>query len=531
MATALKPGVTESTGSGGATAPRDDTDTQANRPDVPHKVYERMKARWKRCRDLMIGTDAIRAGAEDYLPRLVGEEDDHYAVRRDLCAVFNGFSRTVLACVGLLLQKPPELGEDMPPELVDLWEDVDAAGTHGNVFTRELVTNAIIDGHAGILVEYPRVSNAVQARADAVSQAAVNNPANVSADDERRAGLRPYWIEVRAENIIKALYAKVNGVVKLVLLSIREVSDERVGLFGVQTVVRYRVYLREGTRVTCQVWKTPVGGGVPTLEEPTIVLRNLREIPWSPLPAGQKISDEEDLPPLINLADLNIEHHQVKTEIRYLSMLACVPTIKRIGVIPTNDAEGEPVYPPINLGPGHTIEIPPGQGNDVGWISPDVTVLEPHKKNLEELKADMGASGLAFLAPDTRMAETAEAKRIDAAAQNATLTTLGTNTGDCLELAFQHTAAYMQTNSGSVTMNTDFESTVMDPAVMQAYGYLASLGKLSIETLLIELERGKRLKEGFDVQAEIRRILSESALPTDNAPPTNNDQPNNNTGA
>lgn len=522
MATALNPGVTET----GRTGSDEQT---ADRPDIPHPAYKRMEARSKRCRALWGGTDEIREGEETYLPRLEGESDESYNYRLVLCAVSNAFKRTVKACVGLLFETRPTLGDDMPSELTTFAESVDGERKHFAVFLKELSTEALIDGHAGIVTEYPRVTDIVAKNPNLVSQAAVENPSAVSADDEARLGLRPYWIKVLAEDVIKQVYSKVNGVTRLVLLIVREVSEERVGRFGLRTVKRYRVYERGADSVTCQVWKAVSREAPAPEDQQPIVLRNLKEIPWSPLIAGEVISKVETTPPLLDLADLNIEHHQVKTEIRNLSSLACVPTIKRKGAtqIPDPDDPNALIFPPITLGPRNTIEVP--ENGDAEWMSPDVTVLEPHQRNLTEIKADMGAAGMAFLAPDTRAAETAEAKRLDAAAQNATLGTFASNVKDCAESAFGHAGAYMGTTGGSVTVNTDFENTVMDAQTMQAYGYLASIGKLSIETLLGALERGKRLPAGFDVDDEVRRILSEGRLPPDpNAPPSNATPPTDN---
>lgn len=503
-----------------------DVEQLADRPDITHPAYDRMEQRAKPCRALWGGTEDVRDGEEDFLPRLAGESDDSYDFRLVLCAVTNAFARTVKACVGLLFETRPSLGEDMPSELVAFAESVDGERKHFAVFLKELSTEAMIDGHAGILVEYPRVTDAVATRPEVVSQAAVENPAAISSDDEARLGLRPYWIKVVAADVIKPIYSKVNGVTKLVLLIIRELSEERVGKFGLRSVKRYRVYTRETNRVTCQVWKATIGQTPAPEDTQPIVLKNLTEIPWSPLIAGDVISKVEVKPPLLDLADLNIEHHQVKTEIRNLSSLACVPTIKRKGAQGVVDPKDptQLIYPPITLGPRNTIEVP--TEGDAEWMSPDVAVLEPHQKNLLQIKMDMGAAGMAFLAPDTRAAETAEAKRIDSAAQNATLGTFASNVKDCAELAFSHTGAYMGIKAGSVSVNTDFENMVMDATTMQAYGYLASIGKLSIETLLGALERGKRLPAGFNIDEEIRRILKEGALPTNtNAPPTDNNNP------
>jgi hypothetical protein len=83
-------------------------------------------------------------------------------------------------------------------------------------------------------------------------------------------------------------------------------------------------------------------------------------------------------------------------------------------------------------------------------------VLDPSNKSLEKVEQQMGAAGLAFLAPDTRAAETAEAKRIDEKAQNASLRSVARAVQDCLESAFGFAGQYIKQPAGSVTINADF---------------------------------------------------------------------------
>jgi len=85
----------------------------------------------------MQGVEAIRAGGELYLPRFPIEDDGDYAVRVQLAGFYNGYSRVVLASVGMLMQQEPVLSDDMPQPLVDMWENADGKGTHGAVLTAE----------------------------------------------------------------------------------------------------------------------------------------------------------------------------------------------------------------------------------------------------------------------------------------------------------------------------------------------------------------------------------------------------------
>lgn len=467
-----------------------------DRPNIPHPAYSRMRPRWEKCRALIGGTEAVRAGGEAYLPRLEGESAQAYLFRQRLCAVFNGFERTVNACAGLLLEKNPELGEDMPARLKAMWEDVDLGGTHGDVYADQLVTDALTDGHAGTLVDYPRVEN----------------PDTVSLDEERRLQLRPYWVKYTAADILKAVFGKIGSVKALVLLVLKETGEELTGSFGVQEVVRYRVFRRTAAGITWELWRADASGTGVTRELGPFPVRRATRIPFAFLVAGKRLGAFETRPPLENLADLNFEHHQVKTNLRNLESLACVPTQVRIGAEKDRET-GE--YPPITLGPRSTIEAPHMEGVDkpVYWHTPDVTVLEPGAKSLQDIKADMGAAGLAFLAPDKRVAETAEAKRLDATAQNASLSKVSRALQDHLEECFRLSGEYIGETAGSVTLNRDFELTILDPAMVVAYTKAAEAGKLSIETFLLLLERGRVLPEGFSREEELRRILTEGVLP------------------
>lgn len=475
---------------------------QSLRPDTAQPAYLRMLARSKVCRDLMIGLEAIRAGGADYLPRFPKEDDDSYAVRQNLAALSNGFARAVYASVGLLLQTPPAIGDDMPSPLVALAENIDLAGTHLDVFAWNLFLWAIVDGRAGILVDYPRVEN----------------PQAVSADDERRRGLRPYWVLVQSPDIFLVLHEPIHGARTLTLLIIREQVRRRYGPYGVAPVSRFRVYSRETTGVTYEIWETQPGAVAGTLTQtvPPMPMRNVSEIPFALFSAGHEVAPGEIKPPLLDLAELTIEHHQIKTDIRHLEMLACVPTLVRKGYQAPVGEDGKPNPAGVTLGPRSVQDIP--ADGSLEWMTPNITVLDPAMKSLANNENAQGAAGLAFLSPDNRARETAEAKRIDAAAQNATLAVIGRRGQDALEMAFGFTAAFMNTTAGSVSISTDFENTILDAATMTAYGTLAANGKLSLETLLDMLEKGKRLPDGFNVEEEKRRILSEGAMP-DPTPP------------
>lgn len=491
MATALSP-----TGSATSTAALSrqavETGADGTDPSVPSAAYRRMEARWNRCRDCLIGTEAIRAGGTSYLAQYSQEDDNRYEVRRDIAAFYNGYARTVLASVGMLLEEEPTLGKDMPSEVVKHAENIDAAGTHLTVFVRRLATAGIVDSYAGILVEHSR-------RPD--------RP--LSGDEEARLGLRPYFLLFRADDVIRTLYESVNGVRTLVLLILREVVSERHGPFGTRMVTQYRIYTNEGGVISYQLWRSPDStGGRPALAEGPATVTNQREIPWAPFIAGEEIAPGEYKPPLLDLADLNIQYHNTLTNILSLQALAFVPTPVRIGASP-NDA-GE--YPEVIFGPSNTIEAPliEGVAQPIYWLSPPIDVLAPGERMLTSTKADMGAMGAAFLSAETRAAETAEGKRIDSAAQRATLSTVSRALKDCLERAFGFMAAYILEKGGSVTLNDDFTGESIDPQYLAVLVNAFQQNVLALEELRYVIQTGQ-LPEDFDAKDTLDLIARQMA--------------------
>lgn len=508
MATALAPGITTSSPAAALSSPAVDTTLDANDPSIPSAAYLRMQPRWEKCRACFIGTEAIRAGGEDYLIRYGAESDDDYEVRLNLAAFYNAYARTVLASVGMLLEEEPTLGADMPPELVALWENIDAQGTHGWVFSRKLATAGIVDSYAGILVEHTNVNAPTLDRSKASAAAVPGRP--VDASDERALGLRPYFLLYKADDVIKALYETRNGVRTLTLLILREITTERVGLFGTQTITQYRIYTNERGTIRSQLWKQPVGGGRASLAEGPFVIANQTEIPWSAFVAGDEIAQGEYKPPLIDLADLNIQYHNSLTNHLSLQALAYVPTQVRIGAARISDPNDANVgeYPPITLGPRSTIEAPviDGVAQPVYWHSPPVDVLDAGERTLTSTKADMGTLGGSFMSAETRAAETAEGKRIDSGAQRATLGNDSIALKDCLERAFGYAAKYRKLQGGSVTLNADFTGEDIDPQYLSVLVNAFQDDVLTLAELRYVIKTGQ-LPEDFD--PEDKKILDQ----------------------
>jgi hypothetical protein len=497
-----------------------------NVPSIETGAYKRTLPRITKCRDVYRGSEAIRDGGTKYLPKFTNESDVLYDARKTIAALFNGYARTILAAVGLLCDPEPVLGADMPALLVKMWENVTGEGMHGAVFTNLLATAAMVDGFAGIITEYPRADDPRidRSKASAAATAALETGLELDAADVEALGLRPYFILVKVDECLP-IYESVNGRRTLVMFIRKENVTERKGRFGLEGRTLYRVYeLNANGTVTYERWSV-VKGAAPARDEGPTVMRNLVGIPWSPLPAGERLAENEYKPTLLDLADLNITHHRIATGILSLEETAFVPSLVRIGAKP--DADGD--YPPIATGPGNSIEAPATEGvaQPLYYLSPPVDVLEPGMRSLENCKAEMGAMGASFLTPEPRAQETAAAHRMDAAAERATISTVSRRLQDCLESAFGFAGQFVREKAGSVKVNKDFVGEGVDATLAAVMVSAYQAGLFTIEELRTFLATGQ-LPETFkaDDPAALRRILAMGAL-GGNATGANNDGTNN----
>jgi hypothetical protein len=391
---------------------------------------------------------------------------------------------------------------------------------HGAVLTRHLVTAAMVDGFAGLITEYPRADDPRidRSKASFAATVALATGAELDAADVDALGLRPYFILVKVDECLP-VYETVNGRRTLVLFIRRETATERKGRFGLESRTRYRVYeLQANGSVTYERWSVAIGGGRPTKDEGPTVMRNLTGIPWSPLVAGEKLGENEFKPTLLDLADLTITHHRIATGILSLEEQAFVPTLVMVGRKPNDDG----TYDPVLTGAGNSIEIPVTDGmpaTPAYYLSPDVTVLEPGMKSLENCKAEMGAMGASFLAPEPRAQETATAHKMDASAERATIGTVARATKDCLESAFGFAGQYTKTTAGSVKVNDDFTGEGVDPVMAGVMIAAYQAGSLDMPELRTFLKTGQ-LPENFDPDAIAAVLAQHAPPPTDpNAAP------------
>lgn len=432
-------------------------------------------------RDLAAGNARLLERAAEYLPRAPGEQPNDYAVRCSRATLFNAFLHSVHGLIGYLFGTPPQLlaatpGGTVPPILREHWENIDASGTHGDVFAREIATDAMIAGHAAILVDFPDTGG-VQTMAD-----------------EAAGTIRPYWVPIRKENIISWRTVNENGATVLVQLVLREVTAEPTGPFGDALVTRYRVFTRENDIVGWRLLELTDTRQV--VEIASGIYPTQTEIPISEVATAGRRSLFESDPPLLDLAYLNLAHYRQWSDYDTSIHKTCVPILFTAGVQPVSE-QGQPLV----VGPNTAIGASDTAAK-AKYVSHSGEALAACKASLDDLERQMGQMGLAALAPSKRIAETATAREIDTAAEQAMLATTARGLQDALERAFDFHARYLRLpESCRVSFATNYNERAMDAPTMRAWATLAAGLSLPPRVVIEALIDGGRLPENTDVAA------------------------------
>ena len=180
-------------------------------------------------RDLVAGSDAMRARAEEYSPRFDLEDPGSYARRLALTFLFSGFKLAVEGLVGRVFRRPVVLGKDVPAEIagtepekdgaggeVGWWENLDLAGNAGDVVAQQLLTDGLVGpGLTHLLVD-------MQA-------------------DGPESDRRPYWKVVAAESVLWWRSATVNGAEVPIEIGLDEPTTVHGDQGEEETVARVRI--------------------------------------------------------------------------------------------------------------------------------------------------------------------------------------------------------------------------------------------------------------------------------------------------
>jgi hypothetical protein len=435
-----------------------------------------MAANWPIVDALLGGTPAMRSAAKTYLPQWPGESDDAYKSRKDTATLFNAFGRTVEVLTGKPFSKPVTPSDDMPARILTWCDDIDLQGRNLHAFAASLTEAALSHGIEGILVDYPQAQN-VRTKAE-----------------ESAAGIRPYWVQIHAGNILGWKSQRINGAEVLTQMRLLEQVVEDDGEFGENVIEQVRVLYpgkwqtwRESEKVDANGKKEWVlhDEGVTTI----------KVIPFVPT-YGRRTGFMTATPPLLELAHMNVEHWQSKSDQQTILHVARVPVL--FGKMLAEDTQ-------IVVGAGSMISSDNPQG-DLKYVEHTGEAIEAGRLSLLDLEDRMrqvGAELLVIKPGKTTVAQTVAENEAGMCA----LQRLVEDVEDAIDAALQLTALWIgEKQGGHVQIFKDFGVSTLAEASIDLLRDMNVDGTFSDESLFNEAKRRGYISQEVTWDDEKARI-------------------------
>jgi hypothetical protein len=478
---------------------------------VFHPKYSAHLAKWKRCRDVIAGRDAVHAATVAYLPMLKGQTEADYRAMLMRSPFYNASWRTVAAFIGLLFRKPPTL--EVSATVKKLLEDVTMSGVSFDTLAQDVALEDLTVSRAGLLVDYP-----------SLSVDADGKPIERTKAEAERLGVRPSIQLYEAETIRNHKKRKVGN--RVVLSQVRLTENEHIekGEFETETELRIRVldldpqgYYRQ------RVYKEANGQQVGKDIYPLMNGERLTYIPFYFIGPDGTDSEYEE-PVLIDLFDTNLDHFRASSDYENACHITALPTPWVTGYTPTvNEATGEQEQFDFHIGYG-TALVFTNPDAKVGFLEYEGGGINAIEKNLTRKEAQMAAIGSRIISPEKSGVEAAATLVIRSAGENSVLAAVAIAVSSGLSAALV-TFSLWAGDSEAVAkkakyvINRDFVPLNADPQQITAWLALVQAGLMSPESLFDLLQRADLQSSELTFEQEQARIDAAPTMPEPVAPP------------
>jgi len=422
---------------------------------------------WETMAAVTRGTKYLRDLHETYLPQEPREDDEAYETRIERSVLSPYTSRLIETAAGAILRKPIHIeGDDYWLELSD---NIDGLGSNINEYARRALVSSLTYGHSAILIDYPAASGAL----------------NLA--EERALGRRPYFIHIDAPQIWGWRQATTMPGSPLTQVRIHEYTTRPLNEFGEEQIEQMRVIY-------------PGRYDLYTLGQDVVEFSetgdySLDEIPVVPIYSNRR-GMLRSLPPLLDIANLNLTHYQRQADLIHALHIAAMPTLVLEG---WDDTTGT-----ATMGVNYAIAMQPG--NKAYYVQADATSFNAQMEELKSLEGQMSSLGVTKLFGQKFVAESAEAKRIDQAQSNSVLSIISQELESALNQAFAFASRYVGIEPPTVRIDRDFDYYRLIGQDVSVIAQLNENGKISNETMLEILRRGEILPDNLDISEELGRI-------------------------
>ena len=473
-------------------------------PSARSGDFKAMAGEWRKVETIFAGVEAIRK-VEAYLPKFPDETDEQYAFRTGMTKFTNIYSDIVENLSARPFAEEVKLHEDTESDadFADLAENIDAQGHSIHEFAASSFYNAVGYAVDWIVVDYSS-----------------NLPDGASVAAEKAAGVRAFWRRYTAPNCVAVYSAMIDGEEHFVHARFLETHTQR-DQFKEAITQRVRVWDREKIDEglygppTVALWeKQKDDKGKEKwveIEPPRQITIDI--IPIVPMICGRrKGASWQFHVPMKDAADLQIEHYQQESGLKYARTMACFPVLTGNGVSPDLDEAGKAKS--LTVGPNTILYAPPspggGQTPNWQWIEPTAETLKFMQSDIKETAKELRELGRQPLTSAmgnlTVITSAVAGQKGQAAVQSWAM-----SMKKAIERALQITALWLKKPDAEphIAVNMDFDLTWTEDNGFDHVLAMRESGDLSRAALITEAKRRNYLDKEYDEEADLELILAE----------------------
>mgnify|MGYP001197134513 CR=1 FL=1 len=406
--------------------------------DYTHPDYDRFAPLWRKVRTCCDGEDAVKAAGEVFLPDPSEAEyprtrASHARWERYLqrAVYLNATGRTLQGLVGVAFANWPRIV--VPTGAEYLLDDVDGSGVSMVNQSQRVVAEVLQTGRSGLLADATSLDETDKAR-----------PMTVGEWEQR--GGRLMLVHYSAENILTWEMADR----QLSRLVLREGYHEYLG-GEVNEVPQLRELTMAGGRCVVTLWRKHTDQG--KFLQVSSIRTSFDRIPFHFVGATNNDATP-DLPPLLDLANLNLAHYRNSADYEESAFLMGQPQL----VVKEATEEWKQSNGAIVFGVRGAICAPPGGDITLLQVGPN-TLAKEAMADKERMMALVGAR---LLAP-TAAVKTATQSAAETKAAYSVLTTVCDNVSEAYRAALGDLArVYNPTAKVDFAIDTRFNDLTLD---------------------------------------------------------------------
>lgn len=460
---------------------------QAPKVDFVREEIVNLKPDYDVVRDCVAGQRQVKSKGTTYLPQPneADQSEENKARYKQYVAravFYNVTARTLGGLVGQVCQKNPVVSIPSTLDLLKL--DADGGGVALDQQAKDTLSQVIQFGRCGLLVDYPRTQG----------------PASIA--DLEAGKVRPNILVWQPWDVINWRVSLVGGkkLLSLVVISEQWVTDDDG--FEAQEAKQFRVLrLSEGV-YHVEIWRESEDAAIGFTKVEDFVPTDGTGRPWREIPftfVGAKNNDPTpDLPPLADLANLNIAHYRNSADFEEACYMLGQPTPWASGL--TKDWVADVMKGKIALGSRAVLPLPENGACGLLQVEANNMVGDAMEKKEKQMVA-LGAK----LVEQRTTAQTATEAGFNEASETSILSTCAHNVSAAYKQALTWAGLFVNA-SGEIEykLNTDFEkafTTAQDRAQLVAEWQANAISKTEMRNGLRRI--GVATQDDEEYQTEV----------------------------